>query len=89
MFSHTKDRLSPGSGTFVDVIHTSGGLVSIEAPLGHVDFYPNGGRSPQPGCEQDQSLDKKCSHFRAHELFIESIGDAKAFEARYEYRYSS
>ena len=82
LFSHTTDRLSSASGIFVDVIHTSGGLTSIEAPLGHVDFYPNGGRSPQPGCEDDRTLDKKCSHFRAHDLFVESIGNPKAFAAR-------
>jgi hypothetical protein len=32
--------------------------------LGHVDFYPNVGQHPQPGCE-GEGLDLDCSHQRA------------------------
>lgn len=52
----TSDRLSKNDAQFVDVMHTnSGGLLSARGlsfpdPLGHVDFYPNGGNA-QPGCE--------------------------------------
>lgn len=35
---------------FVDVIHTDGGIFGFPNPLGHADFYPNGGKPPQPGC---------------------------------------
>ena len=32
--------------------------------LGHVDFYPNSGKQPQPGCDKE-GLDLDCSHQRA------------------------
>ncbi len=34
----------------MDVIHTCANLFGIKEPLGHVDFYPNGGKCFQPGC---------------------------------------
>ena len=49
-----KDRLDSTDAKFVDVIHSNGetlilgGLGSWQ-PMGHVDFYPNGGRM-QKGC---------------------------------------
>lgn len=42
-------RLDPGDATIVDIIHTSMQVLSLSHPVGHVDFYPNGGRA-QPGC---------------------------------------
>ena len=46
--------LDPSCATLVDVWHTHGkrGVLpslGTERPLGHVDFYPNGG-GQQPGC---------------------------------------
>ena len=46
MFSLTTDRISRGSAQFVDVVHTAGLLTSIEEPIGHADFYPNGPGHP-------------------------------------------
>lgn len=43
-------RLDPTDGQFVDVIHTCGGTLGYFEPLGHIDFYPNGGTAFQPGC---------------------------------------
>ena len=38
------------------MIHTAGGAAGYMQPLGHVDFYPNGGVPPQPGCVETNSL---------------------------------
>jgi len=68
-----KDRLDRSDGQFVDVIHTAGRWVGDEDPLGDVDFIVNGGRAPQPGCETKESLDLSCSHFRAWQLYTQSV----------------
>jgi hypothetical protein len=49
LFGRFTRRLSKDFAEFVDVIHTSGKMVSIYEPIGHVDFYPNGGKAHQPG----------------------------------------
>lgn len=43
-------KLDKGDAEFVDVIHSCGGYLGYAEPLGHVDFYPNGGSFFQPGC---------------------------------------
>ncbi|XP_023230832.1 pancreatic triacylglycerol lipase-like [Centruroides sculpturatus] len=82
-----KVRLDPSDADYIDVIHSNGnsflkgGLGSFE-PMGHADFYPNGGRI-QVGCNNIfigaisdifygnwQSL---CNHRRAFRFFIDSI----------------
>lgn len=35
---------------FVDIIHTDAWLYGIPISTGHVDFWPNSGKSLQPGC---------------------------------------
>lgn len=44
------NRLSKRDATFVDVIHTDGGMLGFNYPIGTVDFFPNGGTAVQPGC---------------------------------------
>lgn len=42
-------RLSEEDAEFVDVVHTDAGHYGFIKPIGHADFYPNGGTA-QPGC---------------------------------------
>lgn len=54
LFEGTKVSLSHRDAKYVDVIHTNGGPIwtfklAFSKPMGHVDFYPNGG-SNQPNC---------------------------------------
>ncbi|KAK3864249.1 hypothetical protein Pcinc_030039 [Petrolisthes cinctipes] len=88
-------RLDPTDANFVDVIHTDAGQFSLSGgygllqPVGHVDFYPNGGKQ-QAGCEQsptpplfallsDSNILRGvedslgCNHMRAVTLFRDSI----------------
>uniref|UniRef100_A0A182UI44 Lipase domain-containing protein n=1 Tax=Anopheles melas TaxID=34690 RepID=A0A182UI44_9DIPT len=87
----TRVRLDPGDAKFVDIVHSDAtpfvpkiGLGLLE-PIGHVDFYPNGGFN-QPGCERNFWKDAgnhrfvssvfqffSCSHSRSYLYFTESI----------------
>ncbi|XP_018564368.1 uncharacterized protein LOC108905824 [Anoplophora glabripennis] len=62
-------RLNTNDSDLVDVIHTCAGFLGLKQPIGHVDFYPNGGGPPQPGC----SVTEACSHSRSWKLYAESI----------------
>ena len=66
--------LTRNDAKFVDIIHTNGGPCwpyrGIFEPLGHVDFYPNGGQH-MPGCPLIGGF--QCSHNRALLYFIDSI----------------
>ncbi|CAG4948942.1 unnamed protein product [Colias eurytheme] len=64
-------RLNKADAKYVEVIHSdTGGMFpnGIGTPLGHADFYPNGGDS-QPGC----FLNRPCCHNRAWEYFAASL----------------
>lgn len=45
------DYLDAMDAEFVDVIHTTAGIIGWVSPVGHADFYPNRGVTPQPGCK--------------------------------------
>lgn len=38
----------------LDIIHTDSGFFGIPWPVGHADFYPNGGFALQPGCINEE-----------------------------------
>ncbi|XP_789118.3 pancreatic lipase-related protein 2 [Strongylocentrotus purpuratus] len=67
-------RLDPTDALFVDVIHGDGndniGL-GTSLPMGHQDFYPNGGRH-QPACQYGSDLGG-CSHAYSSRYFAESL----------------
>jgi len=69
LFEGSSDKtigLNPTSATFVDILHTDTEYGTLR-DIGHIDFYPTGGRN-QPGC-----VTSICSHGRAHDFMIESI----------------
>lgn len=82
-FQDAQDRtvgLNPTSARLVDVIHSDNTYGTLRN-LGHIDFYPNGGKN-QPGCinyaaqngaEAEQLGFIGCSHGRAVDFMIESI----------------
>ncbi|XP_063530739.1 lipoprotein lipase-like [Cydia strobilella] len=42
--------LDASDAEFVDVIHSCSGVLGVQNPIGNVDYYPNSGTPPQPGC---------------------------------------
>ncbi|CAD7079410.1 unnamed protein product [Hermetia illucens] len=64
---------------FVDIIHTDSWLYGSPLSAGTVDFWPNGGKSLQPGCPRRQykqlTQNDLCSHRRSWILYAESVID--------------
>ncbi|CAL4120475.1 unnamed protein product, partial [Meganyctiphanes norvegica] len=93
-------RLDPTDAALVDVIHSDAGPIitgglGMYQPVGHFDFYPNGGIS-MPGCGtgfvdsvamEDGNIPYGfrrhigCNHARAYEYFTESINSMCPFMA--------
>lgn len=87
-------HLCKDDAQFVDVIHTNSGdilegCLGIWDPLGHVDFYPNGGVH-QPGCQSHRDCSGwwgfvrclgglidvfkgACSHGKSKKMYLDSI----------------
>ncbi|KAH9627749.1 hypothetical protein HF086_017292 [Spodoptera exigua] len=52
------EKFRSTDGAYTEVIHTNAGVLGYITPLGHVDFYPNGGVG-MPGCDSQE-----CDHAR-------------------------
>ncbi|KAL4716120.1 hypothetical protein ACJJTC_013897 [Scirpophaga incertulas] len=73
-YAFSDQRLDKTDAKYVDVIHSNRLVQGVIEPLGHADFYLNGGGPGQPGCFMPS-----CSHLRAAEVYIESIRTPKSF----------
>ncbi|CAL9685570.1 unnamed protein product [Knipowitschia caucasica] len=68
-------RLDPSDAQFVDALHTDIDALGFRQPLGHIDFYANGG-TDQPGCPVTIFGGQayfKCDHQRSVYLYMESL----------------
>ncbi|XP_074107462.1 uncharacterized protein LOC141532827 isoform X2 [Cotesia typhae] len=77
-------HLAPSDATFVDVIHTDGGIFGFPSPIGHADFYPNGGRPLQPGCTAANFIAMGMYRIFRHysELYVEDLGERQMVSIR-------
>ncbi|KAL4716556.1 hypothetical protein ACJJTC_010220 [Scirpophaga incertulas] len=75
-WTHHPDRLGPDAASLVEVIHTSAGVRGYDRPLGHIDFYANGGVQ-QPACGSDAL----CSQRYSYIYYAESITAAASTDA--------
>lgn len=50
IWDNDDSRLSPTDADLVVIIHSDAGKAGFPGNLGDIDFYPNGGTAPQPGC---------------------------------------
>ncbi|XP_074467413.1 lipase member H [Sebastes fasciatus] len=78
-----EDRLDPTDARFVDVLHTDIDALGFREPLGHIDFYANGG-TDQPGCPKtifSGGSYFKCDHQRSVLLYLDSLNGTCASRA--------
>ncbi|XP_026733959.1 lipase member H-like [Trichoplusia ni] len=75
-----KDRLDKSDADFVDTVNTNIDGYGMAAPVGHVNFYVNGGEY-QPGDLFWAPCNVICSHIRAFSLWIAALQNPNSFIA--------
>ncbi|XP_026725696.1 phospholipase A1 member A-like [Trichoplusia ni] len=80
-FARADQRLERGDAEFVQVIHSSAGVLGIEEPLGHADVYVNGVPGKHPECEH-KAISLECDHAQAWKLFAASAVNEKVLMGR-------
>lgn len=65
-------RLADTDADYVQIIHTDAGNLSVEEPIGHADFYPNGGNE-QPGCSKGNALTSYLSEICSYRTEVGTI----------------